>query len=83
MATGSTRDALTDGMMPGMPVGELVSRLRSAEPRPKIVLMSGYAGEAFERSGVLSPDTPFLQKPFTSSDLLQKVRGALDAKSAA
>jgi FixJ family two-component response regulator len=44
----------------------------------KILFMSGYADEAVTRSGELSFDAPFIQKPFSASSLLAKVQDILD-----
>ncbi len=71
---------LTDGVMPGMPVGELIGKIRSALPGARVLLMSGYTGEAILRRGILEADMPFLEKPFTSGGLLRKVRTVLDAR---
>jgi PAS domain S-box-containing protein len=71
---------LTDGVMPGMTVGDLVAGIRSTRPRATILLMSGYTGEAIIRRGILESDIPFLEKPFTSTALLRKVREVLDAR---
>jgi CheY-like chemotaxis protein len=71
---------LTDGVMPGMAVGDLVAGIRSARPQATILVMSGYTGEAIIRRGILELDIPFLEKPFTSTALLRKVRDVLDAQ---
>ncbi len=42
--------------------------------------MSGYTDDVIAHHGVLEEGTPFLSKPFTSSDLALKVRGVLDSK---
>jgi hypothetical protein len=41
--------------------------------------MSGYTDDTVARLGVISEDTPFLQKPFTPLILSRKVRDVLDA----
>jgi PAS domain S-box-containing protein len=71
---------LTDGVMPGMPVGDLVASLRSTRPRSAILLVSGHTGEEIIRRGIMESDMPFLQKPFTAAALLRKVREVLDAR---
>ena len=71
---------LTDGVMPGMPVGDLVASLRSTRPHAAILLMSGHTSEEIIRRGIMESDMPFLQKPFTTVSLLRKVREVLDAR---
>jgi two-component system cell cycle sensor histidine kinase/response regulator CckA len=45
----------------------------------KVLYMSGYTNGAIVDSGVLKPDTAFLQKPFAAENLAKKVRKLLDA----
>jgi hypothetical protein len=40
--------------------------------------MSGYTGEDVVQRGLLDPDAPFQQKPFTPAGLATKVRAMLD-----
>ncbi len=72
---------LTDGVMPGIAVGQLISRLREARPETHILIMSGHTNEVIVRRGILESDIPFLQKPFTSQMLLQKVRDVMDRRA--
>ena len=53
---------------------ELADRVRSEMPAIKVLFMSGYAGDALGRRGVLEDGLAFLPKPFTPAALLQKVR---------
>jgi CheY-like chemotaxis protein len=68
---------LTDVILPGINGRELADRVRSEMPAIKVVFMSGYAGDALGRRGVLEDGLAFLPKPFTAAALLQKVRNAL------
>jgi FixJ family two-component response regulator len=47
-------------------------------PEARVLFMSGYTDDAIVRHGVLGPDVPFLQKPFTTHALARKVRSVLD-----
>ncbi len=72
---------LTDIVMPGMSGQQLAARLGAHHPETKVLFMSGYAEEAVAGYSVLAPGTIYLQKPFTSKDLLDKVRRVLEAKN--
>jgi FixJ family two-component response regulator len=71
---------LTDVIMPGLAGPDLAARLRSTNPRARVLYISGYTDEMIGARGRgLEPGTNFLQKPFTFEALLQKVRDVLDA----
>ncbi len=70
---------ISDVVMPGVGGPELAKRLAAAHPGIRVVFMSGYADFAVVDQGLLSAATAFLQKPFTPTALLQKVREALDS----
>jgi two-component system, cell cycle sensor histidine kinase and response regulator CckA len=63
---------VTDLVMPGMGGRELVERIRQLLPDTKILCTSGYVMPADKSTG-----TAYLQKPFTSQDLLLKVKQIL------
>ena len=70
---------LTDLMMPLMTGDEVAIRVRELWPDVRVVLMSGYAMPAMLANGDGSGlDHPLLDKPFTRSTLLAKVREVLD-----
>ncbi|HWN13840.1 MAG TPA: response regulator, partial [Candidatus Dormibacteraeota bacterium] len=52
---------------------ELADRMRPMRPETKIMYMSGFPGEVIGKHGVLVSGA-FVQKPFTSSGLVEKVR---------
>jgi CheY-like chemotaxis protein len=68
---------LTDVAMPGMSGKELAERLRQARPDVRVLYTSGYPSEVIARYGVVGPDVPLLEKPFTRAELLQEVRRVL------
>jgi PAS domain S-box-containing protein len=71
---------VTDVILPGMNGRELARMLESKWPDVKVLYLSGYAGDAIVRHGVLDEGVSFLGKPFTPDGLALKVRQVLDAK---
>ena len=63
---------LTDLVMPTMGGRELAERIRQLAPATKIFCMSGYVMPSDKQTG-----TAYLQKPFTSQELLAKVKQVL------
>ncbi len=69
---------VTDVVMPGIGGGELARRLQELLPALRVLYMSGYPDEAVVDQGLLDPDTPFLDKPFSIATLAAKLRELLD-----
>jgi len=69
---------LTDVVMPVMSGRDLVARLREILPDVRVLYTSGYIDDAIVRHGILESAMVFIQKPFTPSQLLSKVREVLD-----
>jgi two-component system, cell cycle sensor histidine kinase and response regulator CckA len=63
---------ITDLVMPLMGGRELIERARQLQPRMKILCMSGCVLSPEQQVGLM-----YLQKPFTSRDLLTKARSVL------
>jgi CheY-like chemotaxis protein len=72
---------VTDVVMPGMNGRELADALRASCPDISILFMSGYPDDVIGRYGVLDRGTAFLQKPFHTNTLAEKIRELLAAKS--
>ncbi|HJL16019.1 MAG TPA: ATP-binding protein [Sandaracinaceae bacterium LLY-WYZ-13_1] len=68
---------LSDVIMPGMDGFQLVEELQRRAPRLRVLLMSGYTGDALDRFGRLPDDVQLLTKPFEIADLLARIRAAL------
>jgi len=69
---------LSDVVMPEISGTELAKRLCAKNPRLKVLLMSGYIGDAITRKGIQEQEVGFLQKPFAPTVLARKVREVLD-----
>jgi CheY-like chemotaxis protein len=69
---------VTDVVMPRMSGPELARVVRRTYPRLKVLFMSGYTDQSAGRLEASDPDSQFLQKPFTTDDLVGKVRAVLD-----
>jgi CheY-like chemotaxis protein len=68
---------LSDVVMPGLSGRELWDRIRETLPI-RVLFMSGYTDDAIVRHGILEGSVPFINKPFNSQSLLNKVREVLD-----
>jgi PAS domain S-box-containing protein len=73
---------LTDVVMPGITGRELAKRLTAARTGLAVLYMSGYTDRAMAPGAVLDPGVQLLAKPFTPSELAEKVRDALGAGAA-
>jgi PAS domain S-box-containing protein len=74
---------LSDVVMPEMGASALLARLDERNAPVKLLLMSGYSAEAVARQSGITHDFAVLTKPFTSDELLRRVRALLDAPSGA
>ena len=68
---------ITDVMMPGMNGKELAETLLSTNPSLKCLFMSGYTGDILSSRGILDEGLGFISKPFSQTQLAEKVRIAL------
>jgi two-component system cell cycle sensor histidine kinase/response regulator CckA len=74
-------DALvTDIVMPGIDGFELAERLRSENSGLGVLYMSGYPKESMRRRGLRIDQRRLLEKPFSATHLLRRVREVLDAR---
>ena len=65
---------ITDLVMPGMSGRELVEHVRQLSPATRFLCTSGYVWPASQQE-----DAAYLQKPFTTQELLVKVKQVLAA----
>jgi nitrogen-specific signal transduction histidine kinase/ActR/RegA family two-component response regulator len=79
--SGEIHMVITDVVMPEMGGKALVSQLKMDRPDIKVLFVSGYADNAIVHHGILDSGIEFLQKPFSSENLLRKVREVLNSHS--
>ena len=68
---------LSDVIMPGFDGVELSKRLRKTHPHTPVLFMSGYSDDTMARHGLTVDQYDLLAKPFSTTNLLRKVRAAL------
>jgi two-component system cell cycle sensor histidine kinase/response regulator CckA len=69
---------LTDAVMPKMSGRELAERLVAERPAMRVLYMSGHTRDVMLRQGVSAGAVAFLSKPFTPSELADRLRALLD-----
>jgi signal transduction histidine kinase len=78
LADGPVDLLLTDVIMPGGMTGRaLAERLQATRPGLPVLFMSGYTADVIATRGILEPGITVVEKPFTTSELLGKVRALL------
>lgn len=73
---------LTDVVLPGVDGFALAESLARANPGLARVYISGYTDPAVIKKEFIGPESPLIQKPFSSETLLLCLRAALDAARA-
>jgi two-component system, cell cycle sensor histidine kinase and response regulator CckA len=70
----------TDVVMPRMGGAELYKRFMEKQPEAAVIFTSGYPRSVLVEAGLEDDTLEFLQKPYTTVNLLEKIRAVL-AKS--
>ena len=70
---------LTDVMMPQMTGPELARQLKPQRPEMRIIFMSGYTDQV---RVLFDSSAAFIQKPFRTKELVEKIRETLDSSAA-
>jgi two-component system, cell cycle sensor histidine kinase and response regulator CckA len=82
-AAGSEIDlVLADVIVPDIGTVQLERRILDRRPDLPILYMSGYARDEVVGRGLVPADRPFIQKPFTSAELVDVVGHQLDRAAA-
>lgn len=78
--TGEISLLMTDVIMPEMNGSDLAKKLSSQYPDLKLLFMSGYTANIISQHGVLDEGVDFIQKPFTKTELITRIREVLERK---
>lgn len=78
--TGDIELVVTDVVMPELNGRELAERLKKLYPDIKYLFMSGYTANVIAHRGVLDEGVNFIQKPFSTRELAQKVSEAITSE---
>jgi two-component system, cell cycle sensor histidine kinase and response regulator CckA len=77
---GGVRLLVTDVVMPGLDGRALAGELVRRHPALRVLYVSGYTQDVIAERGVLDSKVELLEKPFSSSALLARVRSVLDSR---
>jgi CheY-like chemotaxis protein len=69
---------MTDVIMPEMNGRDLAEKIIGLHPVIKLLFMSGYPADVIGHRGILEHGAPFIQKPFSMTDMTSKIRELLD-----
>jgi PAS domain S-box-containing protein len=69
---------LTDVIMPGMLGKEVSERVTAIRPETRVLFMSGYAQPVLASQGTLDEAVVLVEKPFSETNLMDKVLEVLD-----
>jgi two-component system cell cycle sensor histidine kinase/response regulator CckA len=69
---------LTDVVMPGMNGRQVFEHLSAQRPSMRVIYCSGYTSETVVHHGIPNRGRAFVQKPYTTTGLLQTVRQVLN-----
>ena len=70
---------LTDIVMPGGNGADLAEQAMALRPELQVLYSSGFTDDDVVRRGLMEPGRPFIQKPWSPRELLDRVRNLLDA----
>jgi len=71
---------ITDLVLPGINGGEVADRVLLQWPKAKVLFISGFTDDGIVRQGLVQAGSHFLAKPFTTEQLSEAIRSALDER---
>ena len=72
---------MTDVVMPEMNGRDLAEHITTLYPNIQLLFMSGYTANVIAQKGFLDEELAFIQKPFSTIDLAEKLREVLNISS--
>lgn len=69
---------IVDVVMPLLDGVQVTQRIQERWPEQRVLYMSAHPAEVLSRYGLAELEVPFLAKPFTRDELLNKVRESLE-----
>jgi len=69
---------ITDVVMPKLGGRQLADQLRASQPEIRILYISGYTDNSVVHHGIVDAGIDLLQKPFTPTSLIERIRKALE-----
>jgi two-component system cell cycle sensor histidine kinase/response regulator CckA len=73
---------IVDVVMPLLDGVQVTRRIQEQWPEQRVLYMSAHPAEVLSRYGLAELEVPFLAKPFTRDELLNKVRESLERPAA-
>jgi len=73
---------LMDVILPGRSGPQVMDDLRRIRPAMLVLYASGYTGRELSPHGLIASDVAFLQKPYSITELNQRIRQVLTARAA-
>jgi len=71
---------LTDVIMPEMNGREVAAAVQALRPELPVLFVSGHVGDALDRHGGLTPGARILNKPFSTRELAEAVKAAIESR---
>jgi two-component system, cell cycle sensor histidine kinase and response regulator CckA len=70
---------ITDVQLPDVGGGEVARQIMKVQPQIRVLYLSGYSDEMLVDLGIATAPGTFIQKPFTSDVLRERIRNLLTA----
>ena len=78
-STGPIDLLITDVLLPDVGGGEVAREIVKAQPRIRVLYLSGFSNDTLIDQGIAPDPGNFIQKPFSSEVLRERIRNLLNA----